>query len=58
MQLTSVEADHNTIPEGFVLEQNYPNPFNPSTTIKFGFPSGSNVKLKISTHLVKKLLNL
>lgn len=36
-----------TIPSKFVLEQNYPNPFNPSTSIKFGLPSGSNVTLEV-----------
>jgi hypothetical protein len=49
--LTSVEADHNSVPDGYLLEQNYPNPFNPSTTIKFGLPESSNVSLKIFNSL-------
>ena len=56
--ITSVEADHNQIPEGFVLEQNYPNPFNPSTTIKFGVPEGSNVSLKIFNTLGEEVAEL
>jgi uncharacterized protein (TIGR02145 family) len=35
------------IPDQVSLEQNYPNPFNPSTTIRFGLPAVSNVKLEI-----------
>jgi hypothetical protein len=50
-ELTAVEADHNNIPDGFVLEQNYPNPFNPSTKIKFGIPQASNISLKIFNSL-------
>jgi len=59
-ELTSVEPDHNSIPEGYVLEQNYPNPFNPSTSIKFGIPASSNVTLKVFNALgeeVAKLIN-
>jgi hypothetical protein len=59
-ELTSVEPDHNSIPEGYVLEQNYPNPFNPSTSIKFGIPASSNVTLKVFNTLgeeVAKLIN-
>ena len=44
----------------YTLEQNYPNPFNPSTQIKFGLPSESNVKLKIYNMLgqtVAELIN-
>ena len=50
-QLTSVESDHNSIPDGYVLEQNYPNPFNPSTEIKFGLPVSSNVSLRVFNSL-------
>jgi len=35
------------LPKEYRLEQNYPNPFNPITTIKYGLPFSSNVKLKI-----------
>lgn len=35
------------IPDNFGLSQNYPNPANPSTAIKFGLPSSSNVRLEV-----------
>ena len=38
---------HALLPTTFSLAQNYPNPFNPITTIKYGLPFSSNVKLKI-----------
>ena len=57
-ELTSVKADHNTIPEGYVLDQNYPNPFNPATNIKFGIPNSTYVTLKIFNALGEKVAEL
>lgn len=48
------------IPSEFVLEQNYPNPFNPSTTIKFGLPFESVVKITVFNSIgenVRELVN-
>jgi hypothetical protein len=35
------------IPKEYSLFQNYPNPFNPSTTIRYGLPSRSSVRLVV-----------
>jgi hypothetical protein len=52
------EADD--VPKVNTLSQNFPNPFNPTTTIKFGLRSKSNVSIKIydvAGRLVKTLVN-
>ncbi len=44
----------------YKLEQNYPNPFNPTTTIGFGIPERSHVRMSILNILgeeIKILLN-
>jgi photosystem II stability/assembly factor-like uncharacterized protein len=44
---TEVNKTGIEIPHEYTLEQCYPNPFNPKTTIKFGIPKASDVKLVI-----------
>ena len=43
----SVGTEENEVPSRYVLEANYPNPFNPETTIRFGLPQASDVKLVV-----------
>ncbi len=45
-------------PEKIELLGNYPNPFNPSTTIKFGLPEDSNVKISIYSITGQKITTL
>jgi hypothetical protein len=52
--------NNNIIPLKNELAANYPNPFNPTTTIKYGLKSDSNVNLAIYNlkgQLVKTLVN-
>nr|WP_286669000.1 T9SS type A sorting domain-containing protein [Fodinibius salicampi] len=46
------------IPGEVVLQQNYPNPFNPGTTIRFGIPRASHVRLELFDMIGKKILIL
>ncbi|MCK5087316.1 MAG: T9SS type A sorting domain-containing protein, partial [Melioribacteraceae bacterium] len=52
--ITGIEALSGIIPKEYILEQNYPNPFNPSTTIRFGLPFQSYVKLTVYDILGQK----
>jgi fibronectin type 3 domain-containing protein len=47
MTPTGVDDDEADLPRQYLLFQNYPNPFNPTTTIKFGIPSKSDVRLQV-----------
>ncbi|MCH8033209.1 MAG: T9SS type A sorting domain-containing protein [Bacteroidetes bacterium] len=45
--VTSADIFNSTIPDQFELKQNYPNPFNPITTIYYGLPYESSVRILI-----------
>jgi PKD repeat protein len=42
-------------PKEFEVFQNYPNPFNPTTTIKFGLPGTTHVKVSIFNTLGQRV---
>jgi hypothetical protein len=57
---TGIDDAATEIPTVFSLAQNYPNPFNPSTTIQYGLPARSAVRLiiyNILGQVVKELIN-
>jgi hypothetical protein len=45
--LEDVRKPGQGLPVAFQLFQNYPNPFNPSTTLLYGLPARSRVKLQV-----------
>jgi photosystem II stability/assembly factor-like uncharacterized protein len=57
--ITGIEDELlNKIPNEFVVYQNYPNPFNPRTSIIFGLPEASEVKLRLFNFLGEEIANL
>lgn len=59
IQTTAVDGFENALPISFALHPASPNPFNPMTTIQYGIPEASNVKLmiyNISGHVIRTLV--
>jgi hypothetical protein len=44
---TGTDQPNNNIPDVYTISQNYPNPFNPSTTLRYGLPARSHVRLQV-----------
>jgi hypothetical protein len=52
------EKQSERVPSQYSLEQNYPNPFNPSTSISFGLPFRSQVRLEVYNLLGQRVASL
>jgi hypothetical protein len=50
-----IDPISGVIPDKYFLRNNYPNPFNPETSIEFGIPSGSFVRLTVYNALGKEM---
>jgi titin len=40
-------SDLNGLPTEYIISQNYPNPFNPATSIVYGLPQESKVRIEV-----------
>ncbi len=43
------------LPSTYTLQPNYPNPFNPQTTIPYGLPQATNVRLVVSDAMGRRV---
>ena len=53
-----VTTESIEFPTDFVLKAVYPNPFNPSTTITYGLPTSSEVRITVTDLLGRKVATL
>jgi hypothetical protein len=57
-EATGVGQHGSLIPGEYRLEQNFPNPFNPTTTIRYGLPQKSAVRLTVYNLLGQEVATL
>jgi len=55
---TGIAGSENALPATYFLSQNYPNPFNPTTSISFGLPAASEVRLEVFNLLGQRVRTL
>jgi beta-glucosidase len=55
---TAIGASTVKTPSDYSLENNFPNPFNPSTTIRYGIPTRSRVRVDVTNVLGQKVAEL
>jgi hypothetical protein len=56
--ITDIDDDTPAIPGEFFISQNYPNPFNPRTTLSYGLPEDSEVRIDIFNVLGQRVVTL
>jgi hypothetical protein len=56
--VTGIEGETPDVPDRFFISQNYPNPFNPFTTLSYGLPTDSEVRIDIFNVLGQRVVTL
>jgi surface protein len=52
---SGVHTETTELPESFVLKAAYPNPFNPTTTVSYGLPIASEVRITVTDMLGRRV---
>jgi pimeloyl-ACP methyl ester carboxylesterase len=58
LKLVSIGVEEEKLPTEYALMNNYPNPFNPETTIEYGIPKDSDVRLIVYNLLGEEVMTL